>query len=75
MVKNDNAAFIFIGNVTKFVNAITSIRANQIYVHASEARSETVDHDELGAMFLDIRKKLGDVVKTPAVNKTNITLV
>ena len=35
VVKDDNGATILIGNVTQFIDAITSIRADEINVHAS----------------------------------------
>jgi hypothetical protein len=35
VVEDDNGATILIGNITQFINAIASIRTNEINVHAS----------------------------------------
>ena len=74
-MENDNGATILIGNVTQLVDAIASIGADEIDIHASKTGSETVDHDELRMMALHIRKELRNVAKAPAINEINHPIV
>ena len=43
VVKNGDATFILIGNITQAIDNVTSITFHKVYIHASKASSERVN--------------------------------
>ena len=71
MVKNDDAAFILIGNVAQAIDNIACITFHEVYIHASKACSEGINGNENRTILPNVIFKLLHVTKAPVFPEFN----
>ena len=71
VVKNDDATFILIGNITQTIYYVASITSHKVYIHASKTCSERINSNKRWPVLPNVILQLFHVTKAPVLPECN----